>query len=390
MGAGKGSGSFILPGLQKLRRICNTSDGQPSDGQVEEQGKGKGEMKGEGRRVELVTDKKKIERDREDQEHEMEDCYTQGLGLGRGVDGDSDGDGRCTNNDLEEEVKVEVKVEVELKVIVKDELDEDKEGKAIQLSKQHEVADQKEKDKGKEKEEEKEKEKEKEKENEDDVKGENDEGKAVEEGGLSMLSNGRIEFIAPSVRNKTLHQLSKDVSSSCQERVTTPSDTVLEPLKSTIMADLKSVPKGPKGASKGWVVPTKKKFLPATSTATATATATNATATTAAVLPPKQSTGIEKESNNDGIEGTEVVKITAQRVTIVKRLHGIDSKRLLTPAVPVPIEVTAESLLEGSGKLQVSSTSTTITPTSTSTSNSTSTSTSTSTTIYFMKIAAHG
>lgn len=80
MGAGKGSGSFILPGLQKLRRICNTSDGQPDDaGLVQEQGKGKGHGQGQGKREEigegrgqgigLVIAKREDRKDRQKQEH---------------------------------------------------------------------------------------------------------------------------------------------------------------------------------------------------------------------------------------------------------------------------------------------------------------------------------
>lgn len=404
VGAGKGSGSFILPGLQKLRRICNTSDGQPDDvGQAQDKEKDKKEGLGRGKGYGIG--KKEVKKDRQ-QELEYGDCETEDLSESRNVklehleserervqeidettiktepstyilscpvkvemsesikhhkgisnsdssttstegrgligDEDKDGDGdkgresdrhdRCSNDNLE----------VESQLIVKVEMDVDKSTEAIQLHTRHEKEEEKEVDvKGN-----------------GEVKGDVDEEVVVEERGLSVSSNGRIEFIAPFVF-KSIPRPAIDPSLSHQKTVATSCsfNASIESVENTVMAPLKSIPKGPGDGPRGWVVPTKKKLIPVTATATAT---TAATATAAAVVPFKVPSGLVKRSENDVAGKIEILKSTAQRVVVVKRLHGTDSKHLIT-AVPVPVEVTAESLLAGSGKLQVNSTSSSFT-----------------------------
>lgn len=414
MGAGKGSGSFILPGLQKLRRICNTSDGQPDDvgqAQDKEKEKDKEKREGVGRGKGYGIGKKEVKKERQ-QELEYGDCEPEDYsdsrnaklehlepereslqkihemtvkvepsipilcravkvelnesikcdeGIpnsdssnasteGRGSSGDTDGDGdgdkrmnsdghdRCTNDDQE----------IESQMIVKEEMVVDKSGEAIQQHKKNEEENEVDVD--------------------TDVKG-NGEGKgdgdvnedvAVEEGGLSVSSNGRIEFIAPCV-SKSILRPTIDPSLSHQESVATSglSSASIESVNNTVVAPLKSIPKGPGDGPRGWVVPTKKKVLPVTSTATSTTITTTATAT-AVVVPFKVPSATVMKSENDVAGKIGILKSTAQRVTVVKRLHGIDSKHLITP-VPIPVEVTAESLLAGSGKLQVSTASSSVT-----------------------------
>ena len=401
MGAGKGSGSFILPGLQKLRRICNTSDSQPDDvGQAQDKDKEKDKKEGVGRGKGYGIGKKEVKKDRQ-QELEYGDCETEDLSESRNVelehleserervhgvsikaepsthilscavevemsesikhhkgipnsdssmastdgrgltgdenkDGDGDGDkgresdrhGRCYNDNLE----------LESQLIVKEEMDIDKRGEAIQLHTRHEKEEQVDvKGNG-------------------EVKGDVDEDVVVNEGGLSVSLNGRIEFIAPCVF-KSIPRPAINPSLSHQKSLATNglSNASIESVNNTVMAPLHSIPKGPGDGPRGWVVPTKKKvLLPVTATATATAT------TATVVVPFKVPSGLVKRSENDVAGKIEILKVTAQRVVVVKRLHGIDSKHLIAP-VPMPAEVTAESLLAGSGKLQVSSTSSSLT-----------------------------
>jgi hypothetical protein len=391
VGAGKGSGSFILPGLQKLRRICNTSDSQPDDaGLVQEQGKGKeqgvGQGKGQGQElgkgkgnvqgtgVGLVIAKALHRKDYQKQEHN--ECKSENFTESKAVKlehfeseivfereetnalilscadekegsesiacdrggissnasaastgvlvgaGDHYVQDRSTNDDLE----------VESQVVVKDEVGVDKNGIAAEQSTRLEE------------------------ENEEDKKEDADvddgKGRAVEEAELSMLSNGRIEFITPSA-SKTLFKPFVALAKSDQKTVITSSasDASIDLVKNTFLGALKSVPKGPGQCPKGWVVPTKKNFIPAK-----------------IVMPSKITSVLGKESDSnaggddneekerDKIEKEqEVLQSTAQRVHVVKRLHSTVSKHLIAP-VPVPVVVTAESLLAGSGKLQVSST----------------------------------
>ena len=252
----------------------------------------------------------------------------------------------CSHDDLE----------VESQVVAKDKVGVDKNGIAAVQSKRHEN----------------------ENENEDEVKmedkkehadafGGKGKGRAVEEGELSMLSNGRIEFITPSV-NRTHSRPSGALAKSDQKTVTTSSssDTPFEPVKNTVLDALKSVPKGPGQGPRGWVVPTKKNFIPGK-----------------IVMSLKISSVLVKESDRNGGGGDgdekeeekekgeekekekeieieiekgdkfDVYKSTAHRVVVVKRLHSAVSKPLIAP-VPVPVVVTAVSLLAGSGKLQVS------------------------------------
>jgi hypothetical protein len=412
VGAGKGSGSFILPGLQKLRRICNTSDGQLDDaGLLQEQGKGKGQGEGQGkgeeqgqgqrtrevqgRRIGLVIAKREDRKGCQQQEYkecksedlieskavklehleseivfeteetnalilscadEMEiieliacdrgglcsNASTTSTGvLGRA--GDHYVQDRSTHNDLE----------VESRKVVKDEVGVDKNGIAAVQSKRLE--------------------KENEEDKTEDADADEGEGRgksrAVEEGELSMLSNGRIELITPSAYKthpKPFVALAKFdqktvITSSASDAPIDPVKTI-DPVKKTVLGALMSVPKGPGEGPKGWVVPTKKNSIPSK-----------------IVMPSKifsvlvkksdsNSNGDDDENERDRIEKEqekegkiEVYKSTAQRVHVVKRLHSTVSKHLIAP-VPVPVVVTAESLLAGSGKLQVSSTSTSTLP----------------------------
>ena len=402
MGAGKGSGSFILPGLQKLRRICNTSDGQPDDaGLVQEQGKVKGHGQGQGKREEigegrgqgigLVIAKREDRKDRQKQEHmesksedvtesktvklehleseivletdkisskveqnalilsctdEKDGSESIACDRGRlssnasaasigvlGGAGDHYVQDRCTHDDLE----------VESQVVVKDEVDVDKNVIVAVPFKRLE------------------KENEEDKEEDTDADDGKGKGRAVEEGELLMLSNGRIEFITPSA-SKTHSKPFVALAKSDQKTVITSSASVtsIKPVKNTLLDALKSVPKGPGQGPKGWVVPTKKNFIPSK-----------------IVMPSKISSVLVKESESNGngggddneekerdkiekeqekeLDKIDALKSTAQRVVVVKRLHNTVSKHLIAP-VPVPVVVTAESLLAGSGKLQVSST----------------------------------
>jgi hypothetical protein len=409
VGAGKGSGSFILPGLQKLRRICNTSDGQPDDtGLVQEQGKGKGEEQGHGQRkrgvqgrgVGLVIAKKEDRKDCQKQEHaecksenftgskavklehleseivfetdkisskvepntlilsctdekernERERLYCDTSAASAGVlveAGDHYVQDRCTHDDLE----------IESQIIVKDVVGADKYMVATEQSKRQA--------KGNEEEDNMEDKK-------DDPDADEGKGRAAEEGELSMLSNGRIEFITPTASKKNSKPFVA-LAKSDQKTVITSSasDASIDPVKNMVLGALKSVPKGPGQGPKGWVVPTKKNFIPAK-----------------IVMPSKTSSVFVKESDSSGggddndenerdkIDEKEkeqekekdneedkigIYKSTAQRVVVVKRLHNTVSKHLTAP-VPVLVVVTAESLLAGSGKLQVGSTSTSILP----------------------------